>query len=247
MRIDVFFGVGSMSAADTAGRVVAVIDVLRASSSIAAALHAGARTIIPLDGADEVITRAKAYERRDVLLAGERRMLTIPGFDLGNSPHEYTPERVDGRTVLFTTTNGTTALVAVQNARDTIVASYVNFSASVALLRSALRGGEDVTIVCAGHERQFSLEDAACAGRLVQHVLHELDGVEVNDAARAAMQIERAYGDDLAALFRDSAHGRALAEAGFGRDLELCATLDAFPVVPIYRDRQITRLGSGRE
>ncbi len=239
MRIDVFFGTSTMSAADTAGRTAVVIDVLRASSSIAAALHNGARTIIPLDGADEVITRAKAYERREVLLAGERKMLAVPGFDVGNSPHEYTREVVEGRIVLMTTTNGTSALMAVQGARETIVMAHVNFTAAVSELESALREGIDITIICAGRERQFSLEDAACAGRVVRHLMDTLDGVELNDAARAAMLTERAYGGDLRALFADSVHGRALAEAGFERDLEICATTDAFPVVPIYRDHRI--------
>src|SRR5690606_1745888 len=160
MRLDVHLRIGAMTAADTAGRTVAVIDVLRASSSIAAALHEGARTIIPLDGADEVITRAKSYDRREVLLAGERRMLPVTGFDLGNSPHEYTRELVEGKIVLLTTTNGTTALMAVHNARETIVMSYVNFSVGAEVLAAALRDGGDVTIICAGRERQFSLEDA---------------------------------------------------------------------------------------
>lgn len=241
MRLDVFFGVGSMSAADTAGRTVVVIDVLRASTSIAAALHNGARTIIPLDGADEVITRAKAYERREVLLAGERKMLPVPGFDVGNSPHEYTREVVDGKIVLLTTTNGTTALMAVQNARETIVMSYANFTVALERLHSALREGGDVTIICAGRERQFSLEDSACAGRVVKYLSRLLDDLVLNDAAQAAMQLERAYGDDIHHLFRASEHGQALAEAGFERDLELCAMLDAFPVIPLYRDHRITR------
>ncbi|MEO7368350.1 MAG: 2-phosphosulfolactate phosphatase, partial [Gemmatimonadaceae bacterium] len=98
-----------MVSGDTQGRVVAVIDVLRASSSIAAALDNGAKSVIPADSADEVITRSKQFERTQVKLAGERRMLTIPGFDMGNSPLEYTPDAVLGCTVLISTTNGTRA------------------------------------------------------------------------------------------------------------------------------------------
>lgn len=247
MRLDVHFGAGALTAADTAGRVVAVIDVLRASTTIAVALSHGARTIIPFDSVEEAITRSKAYERREVRLAGERKMLPVPGFDLGNSPAEFTAEQVDGRTLLFSTSNGTGALVAVQSARDTVVASYVNFSVVVALLRTALRGGTDVAIVCAGRDRRFSLEDSACAGRFVRHAIRRFPDVTLNDAAHAAIQIERAYGDDIAKLFDDSAHGQALAEAGFVDDLQLCAEIDRYPVVPIYRDRQIVKLGSDRE
>ena len=135
----------------------------------------------------------------------------------------------------------------MQGARDVVVGAYVNFSPVLALLRTALRGGTDVSIVCAGRDRQFSLEDAACAGRYVRHLLRRNGDVALNDGARAAVQVERAYGDQIDRLFSESAHGHALAEAGFGRDLELCAAIDTYPVIPVYQDRQITRLGPDRE
>ena len=81
---------------------------------------------MPLESADEVITRAKQFDRGEVRLAGERKMLTVPGFDLGNSPREFTREAVEGKTVLLTTTNGTAAMLGLQGARDVVVASYVN-------------------------------------------------------------------------------------------------------------------------
>jgi 2-phosphosulfolactate phosphatase len=247
VRLDVFFGAHQLTAADTAGRLVAVIDVLRASTSIAAALANGARAVIPLESSDDVVARAKAFARGEVRLAGERKMLAIPGFDLGNSPREFTSEAVAGKTVLICTTNGTGALTSVQGARDVVVASYVNFSAVLALLRTAVRGGVDATIVCAGRGRQFSLEDAACAGRFVHQVARRLTSVELNDAAVAASLIDRKYGENLMRLFLESAHGRALRDAGFGDDLPVCGSVDAFPVVPILHERQITTLGPGRE
>ncbi len=248
MRIDVVFVGHQMPAADMVGKVVAVVDVLRASTTVAVALANGARNIIPFDSTEEVVLRAKSFQRGEVCLAGERKMLAIPGFDFGNSPREFTAEEVDGKTVLFSTTNGTAALVGVQGARDVVVASYVNFTAVLALLRTALRGGADVALVCAGRDRQFSLEDAACAGRFVRELMVGRDGeVALNDAARAALHLEAGYGDDLERLFADSAHGRALIDSGFADDLELCARLDAYPVIPVYHDRQITKLGPERE
>ncbi|HEX5580387.1 MAG TPA: 2-phosphosulfolactate phosphatase [Gemmatimonadaceae bacterium] len=248
MKIDVVFVGHQLSAADLAGKVVAVVDVLRASTTVAVALTNGARNIIPFDSTDEVVLRSKSFQRGEVRLAGERKMLPIPGFDFGNSPREFTREEVEGKTVLFSTTNGTAALVGVQGARDVVVASYVNFGAVLTLLRTALRGGTDVAVVCAGRDRQFSLEDAACAGRYVRELMAGRDGeVVLNDAARAALHLEAGYGDDLERLFADSAHGRALADAGFTADLELCATIDAYPVIPVYSDRQITKLGPERE
>jgi 2-phosphosulfolactate phosphatase len=247
VRIDVQFGVQQLAQADMQGRVVAVIDVLRASTTIAVALANGARTIIPLENSEEVAMRAKQFERGSMLLAGERRMLRMDGFDLGNSPREHTREQVEGKTVLLTTTNGTHALLAVQGARDVVVASYVNLTAVSAMLRAALRGGADVTIVCAGQDRQFALEDAACAGRYVSQVVKRLHAVELNDAALAASLIDRRYGDNLMRLFETAAHGRALAAAGFEEDLAACAAVDSYPVIPIYQDRQITKLGPERE
>jgi 2-phosphosulfolactate phosphatase len=243
VKLDVLFGAASVAASDVSGRVVAVIDVLRASTTIAVAIANGARAVIPSESSEEVVQRSKSFERREVLLAGERRMRAIPGFDFGNSPLEFTREAIAGRTVLFSTTNGTGALVAVQGAREVVVASYVNHSAVLAMLRAAARGGHDVSIVCAGHERQFSLEDAACAGRFVRGVSRRLANVELNDAALTCALLDRRYGGDLPRLFAESSHGRALTEAGFGDDLALCASIDACPVVPMYVDRQIIKLG----
>src|SRR5581483_5504632 len=156
-RIDVVFGPATITPALVNGRVVAVIDVLRASSTIAAALANGAKNVVPLESADEVIMRAKQFDRSEVRMAGERKMLPIPGFDLGNSPRDVTREAVEGKTVLLTTTNGTAALVSVQGARDVLVAADVNFTAVATLRQTAARGGTDITLVCAGRERQFSL------------------------------------------------------------------------------------------
>jgi len=246
VRVEVFFGTTGLTANESAGRIVVVIDVLRASTTIATALANGARTVIPLDSSDEVVTRAKAFDRSEVKLAGERQMRPISGFDLGNSPREFTRETIEGKTVLLSTTNGTAAIAAVQGPRDVVIGSYVNFSAVLTMLRAALRGGTDIAIVCAGSEKQFSLEDAACAGRYVHHVTRRLPDVVLNDAALAGMLIDRRYSDNLLRLFSASAHGRALSEAGYGDDLADCAAIDSYPVIPIYQDRQITKLGPER-
>ena len=246
MRIDVLFGVQQLTPQDVQGRVVAVIDVLRASTTIAVALSNGARAIIPMESSDDVVTRSKQFERGAVRLAGERRMLKMDGFDLGNSPIEHSREAVEGKTVLLSTTNGTKALLAVQGARDVVVASYVNLSAVTTMLRTALRGGADLTLVCAGQDRQFALEDAACAGRFVHAVSRRVTGLDMNDAAFAASLIDKKFGDNLIRLFGTAAHGRALSAAGFGDDLAACAAVDSYPVIPIYQDRQITMLGPDR-
>lgn len=246
MRIDVVFGGANIAPSDVAGRVVAVIDVLRASTSITAAVMNGARAVIPFESSEEAVTRSKAFEKGEFLLAGERRMKPISGFDLGNSPLEFTREAVEGKTVLMTTTNGTPAITNSAGAKDVIVASYVNFTAVLTMLRTALRGGTDITLVCAGRERQFGLEDAGCAGRFVHHMTKRLTNVMVNDAAQACVLIDKKYGDSVARLFDASEHGQALRAAGYVDDLAACAAIDSSPVIPLYQERQITMLGPDR-
>jgi 2-phosphosulfolactate phosphatase len=247
VRVDVFFGAHTITPTEIASRVVVIVDVLRASSTIAVALANGARAVVPLDSSDAVVTRAKAFERADVRMAGERKMLPISGFDLGNSPREFTREAVEGKTVLMTTTNGTHAIAASQGARDVIIGSYVNFSAVLTMLRTALRGNTDVAIVCAGRENQFALEDAGCAGRYVHHVTKRMSNVDTNDAAQACVLLDRKFADSVQRLFEASEHGRALEAAGFGDDLAACAEIDSYPIIPVYQERQITKLGPDRE
>ncbi|HJP85911.1 MAG TPA: 2-phosphosulfolactate phosphatase [Gemmatimonadaceae bacterium] len=246
MRLDVFFSPIEVKPSDTAGRLVAIVDVLRASTTVATALGNGAKTVMPLEGADDVIVRSKEFHRSAVILAGEQGMQPIPSFDLGNSPQSFTPEVVEGKTILLTTTNGTRALLRVQGARDIVVASYVNFTAVLTLMKVAASSDTDIAIICAGEEGGFTLEDAACAGRYARALPKRSDAFEANDAAAASALIEKRYGDNIAKVFKESAHGKALAEAGFGDDLAAAAEVDSYPVVPIYQDRQITKLGPER-
>jgi 2-phosphosulfolactate phosphatase len=116
VKLDVVMSPGELVPGDVQGRVVAVIDVLRATTSIAVALANGAKAVIPVEEVDDAMTRAKQFERSQVRTAGERKMLPIPGFDLGNSPGEFSAESVGGCTVIITTSNGTKALMALQGA-----------------------------------------------------------------------------------------------------------------------------------
>jgi 2-phosphosulfolactate phosphatase len=172
-------------------------------------------------------------------------MFPIAGFDLGNSPQDFTHEAVEGKTILITTTNGTRALLGVQGARDIVIASYVNFTAVLAMMKVAASSNTDIAIICAGEEGSFTLEDAACAGRYVR-AIPKRASVAANDAASASVLIEKKYGDNIEKVFKESTHGQALESAGFGDDLAAAAEVDSYPVVPVYQDRQITKLGPER-
>lgn len=227
-----------------AARLSVVIDILRASTTIAVALNNGADEIIPVLEPDDARRRALDLGP-ETLLAGERNAVPPAGFHLGNSPIEFTRERVAGKTIVLSTTNGTKALLAVApNSRDVLIGSYVNFTVTLAAVRSALRQGLDVDFVCAGTEGKFSLEDTACAGRFVRFATRRPGKAEppvLNDAARAALLIEKNYGQDIARLFDDAEHGRTLRHAGFGDDLVTCAALDAHPVLAAYENGVIRK------
>ncbi len=242
MKIDVFFTPAGVNPPDVQGKSVVVIDVLRATTTIAVALANGARAVLPAGSTEEALRLAQNLERDDVLLAGERRSVRIPGFALGNSPHEFSADQVKGKTVVLATTNGTPALIAAQGAREIIVAAAVNFAAVVAKARQALEQFGELVVLCAGRERQFALEDAFAAGRLAKVLLPEggLKRVRVNDGALASLELARHYGERWLRAFRASVHGQALVELGYGADLKLCAQENTHPILPLYADRRIT-------
>ena len=239
MRIDVVFTPAEVGERGLAGRAAAVIDVLRATSTIVEAVANGARRVLPVADMEDALRLAQTFGRDDVLLCGERRSRKIDGFDLGNSPLEFTSEAVNDKLVIMTTTNGTRALLAGGAADRCVVAGFLNISAVAADLVAAER---PIVILCAGRENRFSLEDALCAGSLVNALRAQLDKrVRLNDAALAAAALERRYRDRLEAVIRRTAAARQIVEAGHAPDIAYCLTRDRHAVVPIMADRQIIR------
>jgi 2-phosphosulfolactate phosphatase len=242
VKLEVYFTPQGLVPNEFAGRTVVAVDLLRASTTIAVALAAGAREILPAESIEEALRVAQNLEREQVVLAGERNSVRIPGFALGNSPLEFTPESVGGRTIVLTTSNGTQALLAAQGASEIVVAAAVNFSVVVERARAALAATGELVVLCSGHDRHFALEDAFAAGRLVKVLLPEggLRRVTVNDGAIAALEIARHYGERWLRALRASSHGQELAALGFGQDVTICGTQDSHPILPLYADRRIT-------
>jgi len=213
---------------ELAGSTVVVIDLLRASSTICQALAAGATEVAPFLEVEEARVAA-AKNRGNVILGGERHGKRIDGFDLGNSPSEYTPESVGGRRVFLTTTNGTRALDHARRARRVLVGSLVNLSAVVASIRDESR----VDILCAGTDGVESREDILTAGAIVEQLVSRNRAAwTLNDVAQAALAEWQARGDDLAVELRTTPGGRNLLAIGLDRDLVDCACIDALAVVP---------------
>jgi 2-phosphosulfolactate phosphatase len=232
VRIDVVPTAEAAVTADLARATVLVVDVLRASTTIIAALRNGCAAVVPVGDADEARRRAAAFPPGEALLAGERKGEPIPGFDLGNSPLEVGPERVKGKTLIVTTSNGTRALLAARTAARVGVAALVNLSAAVAW---ALAADGDITVLCAGERGAVSLEDRVCAGLLVDGVLREAAGVTASSAAADAGALGRSYGKDVGRLAHDSSWARHLERRGRGADVAACLALDTTTLVPVYR------------
>jgi len=239
MRIDVHFTPTGLNPGDLNGKGVVVLDVLRATTTVITALANGAKEVIPAATSEEAVRLASNLEKDGVLLAGERKSVKIEGFALGNSPLEMTPEVVAGKTIVLATTNGTPALVASQGGDPVLVGAPANFAALTIRAREALAERGDLVIVCAGRERQFALEDAYTAGRLIKAVKKGLGKVELNDAAHASLVLTGAY-DGWADAFAGTVAARQLVEANLSADVAFCAKPNRFGAVPRYAERRIT-------
>lgn len=239
MNIDVYFVPREIGERSLVGCVAAVVDVLRATSTITEAIANGARRILPATDMDDAMRLAQTFGRTDVLLCGERAARKIEGFDLGNSPLEFTSEAVADKLVIMTTTNGTPALIAGEAADRCIVASFLNLSAAAADLAAS---GKPIVILCSGREGRFSLDDALCAGTIIRQ-LRESAGrrVQLNDGALAASALERRYRAHLVSVVRRTAAARQIVEAGHAEDIPYCLARDQHAVVPVMADRQIIR------
>ena len=218
------------------GTTVVVVDVFRASTTIAAALAGGARFVLPVADVEQAMKLAEPYAENEVLLGGERECQRIDGFQLGNSPREYTREVVAGKVVIFTTTNGTQALAAAKDSDMVLVGSFVNFSA----IADAVAAHEAVTILCAGNNGRLSLEDFACAGGLVSRLAKRAS--QLDDAALAARAAYKSLGTDLARALASTEHARRLADLGFRADLDFALKVDSLPVVPRQTEGRIAPL-----
>lgn len=240
MKLDVVFTPAGLSPAEAQGRCVFVIDILRMGTTICAALTHGARAVVPVPSTAEALRLAQTLGPEETLLAGERNCVRIPGFALGNSPLEMTAEAVRGKTVIMTTTNGTGALLTVSAANPVYLAAAVNFSAVSARAALAWQRDEEILIVCSGREGRFALDDAYCAGRLVEVATGGGRGRKgLNDAALAALDLVRRYGRRWERPLLTCAAGRNLVELGMKEDIVQAATLDAYPVLAAFHDRRV--------
>jgi len=230
MQVHVALTPAEFSEAPLAGRTAFAIDVLRATSAAVAACEAGCRRLVPV--VDAVAAEAfAAGDGIDTVRAGERGGEPLAGFDLGNSPAEFTPARVGRRTVVLTTTNGTAAMLAASRAARAGLAALTNVTAAA---RWAIEEGWDVSILCAGDSGALSLEDVVCAGMLVSRLTGP--ATRLSGGAETAAAVGRHYGTRLTQLAEDSPWARRLLRLGRAADVAACLRADVSDVVPVFAD-----------
>lgn len=237
INAEVYFTPSQVDEMMLKGKNVVVIDVLRASTTVIAALHNGAKEIIPVNNIESVVKISSSLFGDVTLRAGERNGKMIEGFNLGNSPVEYTPDVVKGKSIILLTTNGSSAMVKGRYAQNLVVAAFANLSKVVAFL-SELNG--DFIIICSGKETRFCMEDAVCAGRILNALSENgAHTVVADDGGEAAMVLEKNVGKNILKMLKNSEHGKYLAKIGFAEDLKVCAAVDAMPILPMLSNNII--------
>jgi 2-phosphosulfolactate phosphatase len=236
MRVEVVLLPRDLRPEQIADRAVVVFDVLRATTSIAAAMASDASEIQVFDSLDSAKSAAASC-RDSILLCGEHQCLPPAGFDLGNSPGAFTPEICNRKRLFLSTTNGTRALVAARTAPQLFTAALVNSGAVADHLAKQHR---DVTLLCAGTNGQLAMEDLAGAGA-VMSAMRRFAEVELrDDTSRLAERVFADNRDRLSDLLRISQGGQNVLAAGLDPDIEFAARLDALNVVPICDGKTLT-------
>ena len=214
--------------------IVVVIDILRATSSITYGMDNGAEAIIPVAQVEDCL----AYADKGYLLAAERNGEVVVGYDFGNSPFSYTKEKVAGKTIVLTTTNGTKAMhMAQERAHQVVVGSFLNLTSLCNWLKVQ---DKDVLLLCAGWKDKFNLEDTLFAGAVV-NVLRK-DFVHFDDACVAAEDMYLLAKDDLRGYLKKSSHNHRLEQLNIEEDVKFCLKVDICNAIPVLEGERLIPL-----
>lgn len=222
-KIDVVLSPALLDYYDLVEKVVVVIDIFRASSSIVYGLENGALEIIPVGTLEECFT----YSRKDYLLAAERDGKVMEGFDFGNSPFSYTREKVEGKRIVLTTTNGTQAIELARGADKVLIGAFFNLDS---ICRKIIDLDKDVILLCSGWKNKFNMEDTLFAGAVVKGLNGSFEFA--GDSAIAAQDLYEVYEDNMQILIKKSSHSKRLVHLGIEKDALFCLERNTCFVVP---------------
>jgi len=232
MKVYLYFTPAGISDDQITGHTAVVIDILRATTTASVALFNGAREIIPTATLGDATSVKQKLDHSSVILGGERQGQKVEGFDLGNSPFEYSSKAVEKKSIVLATTNGSAALLRGSEADNCLACAFINITAT---LKMVMEYNQDVAIICAGNKGGFSLEDALCGGMLI-HKLVETDNsvILANDASWVAQKIYERERANIELAIRESDHGKDLVKLGFEQDISFCAKEDHLAVSPVW-------------
>ena len=215
--------------------IVVIVDIFRATSSICYGIENGAEAIIPVAEVDECLV----YRDKETgyLLAAERNGEVVSGFDFGNSPFSYTKEKVAGKTVVLTTTNGTHALHLSRKAKKVVIGSFLNLTALCNWLKTQ---NENILLVCAGWKNNFNLEDTLFSGAVVEQL--KAGNYKTDDSAIAANDLYQLGKHDLNAYLAKTSHSERLKKLGIEADIAFCLNVDITTAIPILEGERLIKL-----
>ncbi len=238
-RIDLFFTPAAVTNERLRGYTVIVIDVLRSATTISTALMNGAREVIPAVSPSAAIDLVSEMQRDDVILCGERSGNLVEGFDLGNSPGEFIRSKVEGKTIVFGSNNGSPAIVSATVARSVYLCGFVNIEKVIDKI-AQINDPFPIAILCAGKRDSFALEDAVCGGMVLSKLRSiYTNRVSYNDAGKAARLLCNEFGDNILELLHATDHGNYLKDIGLGDDILLCANINSVSVVPMLHEGKL--------
>ena len=231
MKLDVLFSPVQADELLFTGKTTVVIDVLRASSTIIKALSNGAKEVVPVGTVEFAVKVSGGIFGGQTLLGGERNTKKIEGFALGNSPSEYNKDIVSGKTIVFYSTNGSSAIVKAKYSANLFICSFNNLKA---IANHLIKVNEDTIVLCSGNNNFFSLEDTVCAGMLVNEIQVGNKNVDLTDSSKSARILFKSFGKNILKFLSETDHGKLLIKNGFESDLKDCAELDNTEVIPYY-------------
>lgn len=196
-----------------------VVDILRATTSMSLAFHNGARSIIPVSDVEET----RKFKDKGLLIAGERDCRKVEGFDFGNSPFDFVPEKVRGRTIAYSTTNGTQAIELAKNIGSVMIAAFVNFTSS---LQWIMKQNKNTVIFCSGWQNTFSLEDAVFAGALIDRMMNEGNYEMTGDSSIVSLELWKAAQPDYTGFLRQGTHRNRLLQYYSEKEIDFCFSED---------------------
>ena len=217
---------------ELSGKIVVIVDILRATSCITTGVAVGVKRILPVSS----VEKCREMKSRGYYTAGERGGQKVEGFDIGNSPFSYMEPRFKGSDIAITTTNGTVAIEKSSDAQIMIIGSFLNISAVADYVKSF---DIDIIIICAGWKGHVSIEDTLFAGALAEKL--ETSHTSADDSVLLSKSLYQKEKEDLLGYVENAGHAKRLKKFNVTKDVEFCLSMDIYDVVPIVRDGIIQR------